>query len=233
MAKSRYEYVKSFEQDPILLPRTWVVIRIDGQSFTRFCKSHSLQKPNDIRCISTMNKSAQLLCRQFSDIVLAYGQSDEYSFVLSPESSLFNRRQQKIISSFVSFFTSSFVLNWPQEIPLQYPPSFDCRTVCYPGFEILHDYLRWRQADCHINNLNNTLFWAIVQSGKSEKEAHAMIKGTNSGQKNEMLFGMFGINYNNEPEVFRKGTVMVKPGFEEMHRDIFHKEFFLEHNILV
>lgn len=32
---SRYEYVKSFErcQPDILLPNTWVVIRIDGRGF--------------------------------------------------------------------------------------------------------------------------------------------------------------------------------------------------------
>ena len=31
-----------------------------------------------------------------------------------------------------------------------------------------------------------------------------------SGDKNEILFSQFGINYNNEPEVFRKGTVLVQ-----------------------
>lgn len=30
---SRYEYVKSFERDDILLPNTWIVIRIDGRGF--------------------------------------------------------------------------------------------------------------------------------------------------------------------------------------------------------
>lgn len=34
--------------------------------------------------------------------------------------------------------------------------------------------------------------------------------GTLSGDKNEILFSQFGINYNNEPEVFRKGTVLVQ-----------------------
>ena len=35
-------------------------------------------------------------------------------------------------------------------------------------------------------------------------------QGTNSGAKNELLFSRFGINYNNEPELFRKGTVLVR-----------------------
>ena len=31
----RYEYVKEFERDEILLPNTWVVVRIDGRGFHR------------------------------------------------------------------------------------------------------------------------------------------------------------------------------------------------------
>jgi tRNA(His) guanylyltransferase len=33
MAKSKYEYVKSFEKDDSLLPNTWMVLRIDGRGF--------------------------------------------------------------------------------------------------------------------------------------------------------------------------------------------------------
>lgn len=232
MAKSRYEYVKTFEQDLELLPSTWIVVRVDGKAFTRFCTVHNLSKPNDIRVLSLMNKAAQSTCRNFTDIVLAYGQSDEYSFVIHPKSSFFNRRQQKIVSTLTSFFTSTFVMNWDLEIPLQYPPCFDGRVVCYPQFSVLLDYLRWRQADCHVNNLYNTVFWAIVQSGKSEKEAHAELKGTTSGQKNQILFEQHKINYNLEPEIFKKGTVLVKPAFDELHTDIFHEEFYQTHGIL-
>lgn len=232
MAKSRYEYVKNFEQDLTALPQTWIVIRVDGQAFTKFCETHHLEKPNDLRCLNIMNKAAQMTCLKFTDIVLAYGQSDEYSFVISPNSSFFNRRQQKIISTVVSFFTSCFVVNWPSDMPLQYPPTFDCRLVCYPSFEILHDYLRWRQADCHINNLYNTTFWALVKGGLTEREAHNTLKGTTSAVKNQILFER-SLNYNNEPEIYKKGTVLVKPHLEFLHEDIFHRDFFMTHNILV
>lgn len=35
-------------------------------------------------------------------------------------------------------------------------------------------------------------------------------KGTNSAQKNQLLFQRFGINYNNIPERTRKGSVIVR-----------------------
>ena len=48
------------------------------------------------------------------------------------------------------------------------------------------------------------------------------VQTTNSSGKNELLFSQFGINYNNEPEQFRKGTVLVRaplatPGIESGH----------------
>ena len=35
-------------------------------------------------------------------------------------------------------------------------------------------------------------------------------KGTNSAQKNQLLFERFGINYNDVPERMRKGSVIVR-----------------------
>lgn len=67
----------------------------------------------------------------------------------------------------------------------------------------------------HINNLYNTTFWALVQQGgMGPREAEQRLKGTVSSDKNEILFKEFGINYNNEPECFRKGTVL--------YRDVSH-----------
>lgn len=80
-----------------------------------------------------------------------------------------------------------------------------------------------------MNNLYNTSFWALVQDGKhTRKQAHEALRvsffqecckdallrqgrqGTNSGQKNQLLFERFGINYNNTPERMRKGSVIVR-----------------------
>ena len=36
------------------------------------------------------------------------------------------------------------------------------------------------------------------------------MKGTLAGDKNEILFSEFGINYNNEPAQFKKGTTIIK-----------------------
>jgi tRNA(His) 5'-end guanylyltransferase len=63
----------------------------------------------------------------------------------------------------------------------------------------------------HINNLYNTTFWTLVQQGGMDpREAEQKLSGTYSADKNEILFKDFGINYNNEPECFKKGTVLYR-----------------------
>ena len=215
MSNSKFEYVKSFENKNDLLKNTYIVIRIDGKGFTKFTDAHQYQKPNEIRGIKLMTLAGISVMEAFPEIFLSYGQSDEFSFAFKKNARLYNRRHEKILTNVVSQFTSAFVYYWPKifsEGPeLKYPPCFDGRVVLYPSFQNLKDYFSWRYVDCHINDLYNTTFWALVQQGKMSKDkAHEKLKGTLSNDKNEILFSQFNINYNNQPEVFKKGTLLIR-----------------------
>ncbi|XP_076460784.1 putative tRNA(His) guanylyltransferase isoform X2 [Babylonia areolata] len=215
MAKSKFEYVRQFETEDRLMPNCWVVVRIDGKAFHRFSDRHNYQKPNDNRGLNLMTKAAQIVMDDFKDIVIAYGQSDEYSFVFHKNTKIYNRRGSKIMTNALSLFTSAFTMQWPHYFGTQdllYPPSFDARVVLYPSDLNLRDYLSWRQADCHINNMYNTCFWKLVQEkGMSPAQAQERLKGTLSSDKNELLFSEFNTNYNNLPALYRKGTILIRP----------------------
>ncbi|TFK45816.1 tRNAHis guanylyltransferase [Heliocybe sulcata] len=214
MAGSRYTYVKKFELPDNLLPGTYMVVRIDGHGFHRFCDQHSFTRPNDERALKLMDRAAQSVMEEYADITLAFGQSDEYSFLLRKDTKMHNRRQSKILSLLLSLFTSSYIFHWPKhfsDVELKYPPSFDARIILYPSSQEVKDYFAWRQVDTHINNLYNTAFWALVQqAGESTTQAHALLKGTQSAQKHELLFSRFGVNYNKIDARFRKGSVLVR-----------------------
>ncbi|KAK3094379.1 hypothetical protein FSP39_000972 [Pinctada imbricata] len=214
MAKSKFEYVKQFEVEDKCLPNCWIVIRVDGKAFHRFTDSHHFVKPNDDRGLTLMTRAAQAVMEEYNDVVLAYGQSDEYTFVFRRNTNVFNRRGSKIMSNVVSLFTSSYVFHWGRYFntqTMQYPPSFDGRWVLYPTDKNLKDYLSWRQADCHINNLYNTCFWKLVQeSGMTPAQAQERLKGTLSSDKNELLYTEFNLNYNHLPELYRKGSVIIR-----------------------
>lgn len=136
------------------------------------------------------------------------------SFLLRKKTTLYNRRESKILSTLTSRFTASYLYHWSShfpDTPLSYPPSFDGRLVLYPSPQHIQDYFSWRQADTHINNLYNTTFWALVlKGGFSTTDAHAKLKGTFAKDKHEILFTDYGINYSTLEARFRKGSVLVR-----------------------
>ncbi|KAK1767086.1 Thg1 C terminal domain-containing protein [Phialemonium atrogriseum] len=231
MANSKFEYVRQFEQLDTLLPNTWIVVRIDGRGFTKFANKYAFEKPNDKRALELMNAAAKAVMAELPDITIGYGISDEYSFVLHKTCTLFERRASKLITTIVSTFTGYYIHFWPTyfpDTPLSPPlPSFDGRAVCYPSVQNLRDYMSWRQVDCHINNLYNTTFWALIQlGGLDAREAEQTLAGTLAAEKNEILFSRFKINYNNEPEMLKKGSVifrgyeLVEPGSHNVAEDV-------------
>lgn len=60
--------------------------------FCRFSEDHGFRKPNDERALRLMNCCAESVVRNFADIVIGYGQSDEFSFVFKKSTNLFKRR---------------------------------------------------------------------------------------------------------------------------------------------
>uniref|UniRef100_A0A093XTR2 tRNA(His) guanylyltransferase n=1 Tax=Talaromyces marneffei PM1 TaxID=1077442 RepID=A0A093XTR2_TALMA len=209
MANSKFEYVRLFEQPDNLIRETWIVVRIDGRGFHKLSDKYKFEKPNDRRALDLMNAAAVAVMKDLPDLIIAYGVSDEYSFVFHPNCDLFERRSAINV-------TASYVHQWPSFFPdkpleLSNLPTFDGRAVQYPNARILRDYMSWRQVDCHINNLYNTTFWALVlKGGLSNVEAEKELSGTVSSDKNEILFSRFGINYNNEDEIYKKGSVVYR-----------------------
>lgn len=216
MANSRFEYVKQFEKENFLLPQSYIIIRVDGKGFHKFSEEYGFEKPNDARALGVMNHAAEAMLQSFPDIQMAYGDSDEYLFLLRKLCDLFQRREMKLVSTFALFMLVHYVMEWNKEFPekpirSERLPTFDARAVVYPNAPIVRDYFSWRQADCHINNLYNTSFWLLIQKcGMTAKESQEFLLGTVSSEKNEILFSKCGINYNNEPEMFKKGTIIVR-----------------------
>ncbi|KAG0267160.1 hypothetical protein BG011_008452 [Mortierella polycephala] len=225
MAKSKYEYVKEFETDDKLLRNVYILVRIDGKGFHKFSAAHEFTKPNDVRALNLMNHAARHVMHELDDILIAFGESDEFSFLFRKSTGLYQRREAKIVSTVVSLFTSAYVYYWNDYFKESrrslYPPAFDGRAVLYPSEVEVKDYFAWRQADTHINNLFNTSFWALVEKGgMTPKAAEIRLSGTDSKDKNEMLFTEFNTNYSKLPAIFRKGSVLLREQIpKDMHKD--------------
>ncbi|XP_036144318.1 uncharacterized protein LOC105834016 [Monomorium pharaonis] len=68
MVKSKFEYVKKFERDDSCLPDCWIVIRIDGRNFSKFCNAHQFV---NVAALELMNRAAITVMEDFKEIILA------------------------------------------------------------------------------------------------------------------------------------------------------------------
>lgn len=119
-------------------------------------------------------------------------------------------------------------------------PTFDARTVPYATDQLLRDYLSWRQADVHINNLYNTCFWKLVcdkHMQNSAAEEYLRVHGTYSDDKRKLLLTMFNIEYDQLPEMYKKGTILMRkvvgngaPLAVPYHVDMIGDPFWSEHS---
>src|SRR3954452_15985136 len=101
----------------LFLPRrSYIVIRIDGRAFHTF--TSDLPPPYSRPLADALDQAALCLCREMIGCRFAYGQSDEYSFLLTDfekeDAPLwFDGNVQKIVSVSASLFTAAFARAFP------------------------------------------------------------------------------------------------------------------------
>ena len=179
--------------------RTHVVLRIDGRGFHKF--TAKLERPYCRRLADALDSAAMSLCQEMIGCRFAYGQSDEYSFVLSdmePETAplWFDGNVQKIVSVSASLFTGFFNSAFGGEKP----GFFDSRVLVIAQRSEVEKYLLWRQLDASANSLNMLA---------SAHFSHAELDGRSTAEKHDLLHGK-GINWAKEPADFKRGRAVVR-----------------------
>lgn len=202
--KTKYEDV--FRHS--LPQRTYGLLRIDGKAFHTFTRG--LPRPYCPELSWAMDTAALQLCLTLQGARLAYGQSDEYSFLFSDfegtDSEMwFKGNIQKIASVSASLFTAHFNEAWrtvaPQFKKGPYTPAmFDSRVFVIPSRTEVMNYFVWRQQDATRNSLT-----MLASAHYSHKELH----GKKAADKHELLFTK-GINFDKEPTSFKRGRVARK-----------------------
>lgn len=211
-----------------LTPKTPVIIRIDGKSFHTFTRGFA--KPFDIVLLNSMQDAMKYLCENISGCVLGYTQSDEISLVLVDyenikTSAWFEYNIQKCSSVAASMatmaFNNAFLKNMqmdPETVLCQNDKynamfslretyqkvagkaMFDARIFNIPKEEVTNCIL-WRQNDAARNSIQ-----MVARTYFSHKE----LAGKSTGEMQDMLFTKHGINWNDYPVRFKRGSCCVK-----------------------
>ena len=167
--KERMLYYKGLS-DYRLLPNGYVIVQIDGRSFSTKIKK-KFKRPFDATFISYMNQVAAYVCKEVQGCKFAYVQSDEISFVLAdfenPKTdSFYGYRLRKLQSIIASLATAKF--NQLMMLELVSTPcstedlveivkdatlyQFDCAAFNVPTYNDTISWILYRQIDCIRNS---------------------------------------------------------------------------------
>ena len=166
-----------------LLPNSYVLVMLDGRSFSHLVKN-KFQKPFDDDFIRMMNETAKYVCKNVQGAKFAYVQSDEISIVLTDfdtptTDAFFSNRLSKLCSIIASLATAKFNQLMCQyhfdrlfdeygnatclttnevEYELDKLPlyQFDCKCWNVPTYNDVFAWFLYRNIDCTKNSKQQT-----------------------------------------------------------------------------
>lgn len=222
----KYEFVSR----NYLTTRIPVIIRLDGKAFHTFTKG--FKRPFDDVLSETMQETMKYLCENIQGCVIGYTQSDEITLVLIDykkidTSAWFDYNIQKCASVAASMATLQFNCIFSEKVysledntieDLQYIDTlknavvkgamFDARVFNIPKEEVCNNLL-WRQNDASRNS---------VQMVGRAYFSHKQLNKKSTSDIKDMLMLEKGINWNDCPTKYKRGSCCIRRVDEETGR---------------
>ena len=190
-----------------LVPRTPLMIRLDGKGFSKFTRG--LDKPMDENMRLCMEYAAYELMRDIEGCRFAYTQSDEITLMLvdyatNETQPWFNYRANKVESIAAAICTSAFIKAAIKYMPAHLAkkgfPKFDARAFNVPREDVCNNVL-WRQQDATRN---------AIQSLGHSYFSHKELQGKSCNDIQAMLLTEEDENFNDQPAYYKRGFSLYK-----------------------
>lgn len=182
------------------LPLLPVYARIDGRSFSSFTRQ--MNRPYDVNMATLMIETTKYLVGE-TNAVMGYTQSDEislawYSNYINTQV-FFDGRIFKITSVIAAMATAYFNRRLPDFFPSKASemPVFDCRAFQLPSLTEAANAFLWREMDATKN---------AISMAAHHYFSHKSLQGKTGGEMQEMLWQQNGINFNDYPTFFKRGS---------------------------
>jgi tRNA(His) guanylyltransferase len=207
--------IKTFYEDParVLLPRkSYVIVRVDGRAFHNY--TAKLERPYCAPLARALDEAAVALSAAMDGFAVGFGQSDEYSFLLTDfrrdDSRMwFEGSIQKIASVSASVFTAAFAKAYDGPMA-----TFDARVFAIGQRDEVEKYFIWRQLDASRNSLNMLA---------SNYYSHDELLGKSEREKHDLLFAK-GQNWAKWPTEFKRGRAVLPGAKLDLEVPIFQKD---------
>lgn len=186
-----------------------LLARLDGRSFHTF--TVGLKRPYDQRLSDCMIETTKYLVEE-THAKVGYTQSDEISLVwdidpTSDEEFMFGGKLQKLTSILAALASVKFAKLIAEKIPEKADriPVFDCRVWQVPNQKLAADAFIWRELDATKNSISMAAHAYFP---------HKSLQGMSGSAKQERLWSEKGINWNDYPAFFKRGTYVQRKNSE-------------------
>jgi len=190
-------FEKNFSPEK-MIPELPVILRLDGENFSTWSKDFN--KPFDEGFANLMVESAKFLCGE-TNAIISYVCSDEITLILYSDSfdkAIYNDgKKQKIISKLTGKLGSYFNDIKSNYVNNKKLANFDCRIYQVPTLEWATKQLLWREYDATKNSIS-----MLAQANF----LHKSLQNLNGSQMQDKLMVEKGINWNDLPAKFKRGT---------------------------
>lgn len=201
---NRHKRFESLGTQQRLMPNTPYVVRLDGRAFHTFTKG--LQRPFDTDFSSCLIETTEYLVDK-TNADVGYCQSDEITLSFVGNKDLpFDGRISKMGSIYAAMASVVFNQLIAECLPhkAKEMPLFDARIWNLPTVDDLTENLVWRQADASRNSLTMAAHHYFD---------NATLHGAGYTKKHELLHSV-GVNWNDYPTHFKRGTFVQKVAVE-------------------
>jgi tRNA(His) guanylyltransferase len=195
----RMKLYEAAEAGRRLMPLLPVLARIDGRAFHSFTRG--MDRPFDAKFSAAMVATTAKLVEE-TNSCMGYTQSDEITLAwhsTDPKSQIwFDGRIHKMASQLGAHATLNFYIAAQRLLPgfVDRLPTFDARVWSVPNRIEGANVFVWREWDATKNS---------ISMAASEYYSDSQLRGVDGCQKQELLFQK-GINWNDYPEHFKRGT---------------------------
>jgi len=190
--------MKTYEPKGRLMPLLPVIARLDGKSFAGFTRK--MDRPYDERMSDSMVAVTKHLVDE-SGARIGYTQSDEITLVLHSDTHdsqiYFDGKTQKLVSVLASMASVKFYSEIRKHFPNAGLPVFDCRVFSVPSKMEAANAILWREQDATKN---------AISMAAHHHFGHKATLNMTGKEKQEKLFQDAGVNFNDYPARFKRGT---------------------------
>lgn len=200
----RMKLYEGIEAGRKLMPLLPIVARIDGKTFSTFCKG--LERPYDERLSQLMQATTVFLMEKTGALV-GYTQSDEISLLWYADDyksqTFLNGRVTKLVSVLAGWASAYFTRHLPSYIPEKghVVPCFDARVWNVPNREEAANCFLWREKDATKNS---------ISMAARAHFSHKSLMNMSGKEMQERLFQEAGINWNGYPAFFKRGSFYIR-----------------------